>query len=50
MKKISIPDESYWKMVELKVRLRCRTWRELIDKLYKLVEYSMGGKRGNVKG
>jgi len=35
MKKISIPEESYWKLVELKAKLHCRTWKELIDVLYK---------------
>ena len=37
MKKITIPDESYWKLLEIKVKLRCRTWKETIDKLHKLV-------------
>ena len=39
MKKISIPEESYWRLIELKARLRCRTWRELIDIIYKNKEY-----------
>ncbi len=34
MKKISIPEESYWKLVELKAQFRCKTWKELIDLLY----------------
>ena len=40
MKKISIPEESYWKLLELKARFHCKTWKELIDLLY----------RRNVKG
>ncbi len=35
MKKISLSEESYWKLVELKARSRCRTWEELIDLFYK---------------
>jgi len=34
MKKISIQEESYWKLVELKARFHCKTWKELIDLLY----------------
>jgi len=34
MKKISIPEESYWRLVELKARFHCKTWKELIDLLY----------------
>jgi len=34
MKKISIPEESYWKLAELKAKLHCKTWKELIEVLY----------------
>jgi len=34
VKKISIPEESYWKLIELKAKLHCKTWKELIDLLY----------------
>lgn len=34
MKKISLPETSYWKLVELKAKLRCTTWKEFIDALY----------------
>ena len=35
MKKISIPEESYWKLIELKSKYRCNTWKELIDLLHR---------------
>ena len=34
---ITIEKESYWKLKEIKVKLRCSTWDELIDKVYKMV-------------
>ncbi len=34
MKKISIPEESYWKLAELKAKFQCRTWKELVDLIY----------------
>ena len=37
MKKITISDESYWKLLEIKVRLKCRTWKETINKLHKII-------------
>ena len=37
MKKITIPDDSYWKLLEIKVKLRCGTWKETIDKVHNLV-------------
>jgi len=37
MKKITISDESYWKLMEIKVRLKCVTWKETISKLRELV-------------
>ena len=37
MKKITISDESYRKLMEIKVKLRCRTWKETINKFYELV-------------
>ena len=37
MKKITIPEEAYWKLLEIKVMLRCKTWKEAIDKMHKLV-------------
>lgn len=33
MKKITLTDDSYWKLLEIKTKKRCRTWKELIDKL-----------------
>lgn len=36
-KTISIMEESYWKLMELKVRLRAETWDSLIDKLYEVI-------------
>jgi len=37
MKKVTISDESYWKLMEIKVKLKCATWRETINELHKLV-------------
>ena len=37
MKKITISDESYWKLMEIKVKLKSRTWKETINELHKLV-------------
>jgi predicted CopG family antitoxin len=37
MKKITISDDSYWKLLEIKVKLKCRTWKETIYELHKLV-------------
>ena len=34
MKKITLSDDSYWKLIEIKTRMRCRTWKELVDKLH----------------
>ena len=34
MKKITLADDSYWKLLEIKTKMRCQTWKELIDKLY----------------
>jgi len=34
MKKISIQEESYWKLVELKAKYHCKTWEQLINLLY----------------
>ena len=35
MKKVSLDDDTYWKLLDLKVKMKCRTWRELVDKLHK---------------
>jgi len=37
MRKITISDESYWKLMEIKVKLKCRTWKETINELHKMV-------------
>ena len=34
MRKITLSDDSYWKLLEIKTKMRCRTWKELIDKLH----------------
>jgi len=36
-KSISIQEESYWKLMELKAKLRAETWDDLIEKIYKMV-------------
>jgi len=37
MPKISVDDETYWKLQELKIKLKARTWKELIAKIYGLL-------------
>lgn len=37
MKKITLSDDSYWKLLEIKVKLKCRTWKEVTDELYRIV-------------
>ena len=37
VKKITISDEAYWKLMELKAKLRAETWDDLIEKIYKMV-------------
>jgi len=37
VKKITISDESYWKLMEIKVKLKCGTWKEMINELHKMV-------------
>jgi len=36
-KYIGIHEEKFWKLMELKVKLRAKTWNELVDKLYEMV-------------
>ena len=40
---ITLREESYWKLEELKVRLRCRTWDEFAEKIHELVS-NCGGE------
>lgn len=36
---ITVKESSYWKLVELKVKLKAKTWEEFVDRLYdKLAE------------
>lgn len=35
MKKITLHDDSYWKLVALKAHFRCHTWKDLIEILYR---------------
>ena len=37
VKKLTISDEAYWKLMEVKVKLRCETWDEFADKIHKMV-------------
>ena len=37
LKKITLQDDSYWKLLEIKVKLKCGTWKETIERLYKSV-------------
>lgn len=41
MRKVSLDEETYWKLVNIKARLKCRTWRELADRLLELVEKAL---------
>ena len=40
MKKISLNDDSYWKLLEIKAKLKCGTWKETIEKLEKQIKKS----------
>jgi len=40
MRKISLDDETYWKLLDLEVKMKCSTWRELIEKIHDDVEQS----------
>lgn len=35
-KKSTTPVDAYWKLLELKAKLRAEAWEALIDKLYEL--------------
>ncbi len=35
VKKLTLSDETYWKLMEVKVKLRCETWEEFADKIHK---------------
>jgi len=37
MPKITIKDETYFKLLELKAKLKAKTWEELVDKIYEMV-------------
>jgi len=34
---ISMEKDAYWKLKEVKARLRCNTWEEFADKIYDMV-------------
>ncbi len=36
-KSITFREDRYWKLLELKAKLKARTWDDLVDKLYDLV-------------
>jgi len=35
---VNLPDELHWKMKELKMRLRCRSWTEFFSALAELFD------------
>ena len=37
-KSLSIGVDAYWKLVELRAKLRAETWDDFVDKVYDLVE------------
>ena len=37
VKKLTVSDEAYWKLMEVKVKLRCETWDEFADRIHKIV-------------
>ena len=37
VKKLTISDEAYWKLMEVKVKLRCETWDEFADIIHTMV-------------
>jgi predicted CopG family antitoxin len=38
MKKITLTDDSYWKLLEIKAKLKCNTWHDTINALSDLVK------------
>ena len=42
---IDMDEELYYKLVMLKARLRCRSWREFIEKVMYLVEGRYAGNK-----
>ena len=48
MKKITIPEEAYWKLMEIKVKLKCRTWKDLANKLHTKVLQTHLSRFGDV--
>jgi len=41
VKKVTLQEESYWKLQEMKAKMKCGTWKELIDKLYDKIKNSV---------
>jgi len=37
VKKLTVSDDAYWKLLEVKVRLRCESWDDFADKVYKIL-------------
>jgi len=37
VKKLTISDKAYWKLMEVKVKLRCETWEEFADRIHRMV-------------
>lgn len=35
---ITLKEETYWKFLNVKVRLKCKTWEEFAEKIEKIVE------------
>jgi len=39
---ITISKETYWKLVEAKVKLKCKNWDEFADKITELIKRCVG--------
>ena len=37
VKRIPISEEAYWKMLKLKAELKCKTWTDLVERIYEMV-------------
>lgn len=46
-KHITLSEESYWKLIEIKTSLRCKTWEELADRLHTKL-YETAKKTGKI--
>jgi len=36
-RQITLKEDDYWKLASIKIKLRAKTWSELIEKLYRMI-------------